>query len=151
MNDGFFAYQHRRLGILLGWGIGSVAVGALGLLSRKALWRQIGTQALSWGAIDALLAFFGRRGARAKAERRAKGLLTAADEQREARRFRAILLVNAGLDVLYIAVGAALARRKRGRRDWRGMGIGIIPQGAFLLLYDGLLAREVRRRFMASP
>jgi hypothetical protein len=146
--ESFYDYQRRRLGILLAWGLGSVLAAPLALLSRDALWRQLGMQTFGWGAIDALLAFFGRRGARRKAARRERGELSATDELREARRFRAILLLNAGLDVLYIAGGAALALRQR-RRDRRGMGLGIIPQGAFLLAYDSLLAREVGRRFRA--
>jgi hypothetical protein len=146
--ESFYDYQRRRLGILLAWGLGSMLAGPLALLSRDALWRQFGVQTFSWGAIDALLAFFGRRGARRNAARRERDELSPADELREARRFRAILLLNAGLDVLYIAGGAALAWRQR-RRDRRGMGLGIIPQGAFLLAYDCLLAREVGRRFGA--
>lgn len=150
MADDFFTFQHRRLGILLAWGAASIVAGPLALLGRDALWRQFGIQTFSWGAIDALLAFFGRRGARSKAARRARGLLTAADELREARRFRAILLLNAGLDVLYIVGGAVLAWRQWAQRGRRGMGLGIIPQGVFLLLYDSLLAREVGRRFLAQ-
>ena len=148
MADDFFTYQRRRLGILLVWGAGSMLFGPLALLSRDALWHQFGIQAFSWGAIDALLAFFGRRGAMSKAVLRAQGLIAEADEKREARRFRSILLLNAGLDVLYIIGGAALAWRQWDRRDRRGMGLGIIPQGVFLLLFDSLLAREVRRRFL---
>ncbi|MBC8076442.1 MAG: hypothetical protein H7Y32_10240 [Chloroflexales bacterium] len=150
MADDFFAYQRRRLGVLLAWGVGSMVAGPLALLGRNAFWRQFGIQTFSWGAIDALLAFFGRRGARTKAERRAQGLLTTADELREARSFRTILLLNAGLDVLYIAGGAVLAWRQWAQRDRRGMGLGIIPQGVFLLLYDSLLAHEVGQRFLAQ-
>jgi hypothetical protein len=144
--DSFFAYQRRRLGILLAWGLASMLAGSPALLIRDPLWRQLGVQACSWGAIDALLAFFGRRGALRKQALRAQGQLSASDELREARRFRAILLLNAGLDVLYIAGGVALARRQWRRRDRRGMALGIIPQGVFLLLYDSLLACEVGRR-----
>jgi hypothetical protein len=55
-------------------------------------------------------------------------------------------LVNAGLDVLYVAGGTALALR-RGQNDpyWRGVGQGIVLQGGFLLLFDlwhGLRAGE---------
>jgi hypothetical protein len=50
------------------------------------------------------------------------------------------LLVNAGLDLGYIAGGLALIHQARGRPDRAGMGLGIVPQGLFLLCYDLLLA-----------
>jgi hypothetical protein len=97
-------------------------------------------QAIVWGAIDAALAWFGRRGARDKISRGAK------DDPRQARRFRTILLINAGLDVGYVAGGWALLRGARGRDERTGMGLGIIIQGLFLLVYDSVLAWMVGRR-----
>src|SRR5689334_20234205 len=93
----FFHFQHRLLGVLWAWGIGSAVAGLPALLSRNQVLRQVGIQAVVWGAIDAALAWFGRRGARAK-------IAAAADDgPAQARRLRTILLVNAGLDVGYIA------------------------------------------------
>ena len=59
---------------------------------------------------------------------------------------RRLLLVNAALDVLYVAGGVTLAVR-RGKDDpyWRGVGLGIVVQGGFLLGFDlwhGLHAPE---------
>src|SRR3569832_2109310 len=122
-NATFFHFQERVLKILLAWGAGSVAVGAPALLSRNQALRHAGIQALAWGAIDAALAYLGRRGARAKIAAQAQVGAT------QARRFRTILLVNAGLDVGYVAGGLALARTSRGRADRLGMGIGILVQG----------------------
>lgn len=135
----FFHYQERVLGWLGVWGLASVGAGLPLLLSRRALLRQVGLQALTWGAIDALLAWAGRRGARAKI---ASG---AGDPVREARRFRLILLVNAGLDVGYVGGALALIRGARGRAERLGMGLGILPQGLFLLAYDSLLAWRAGR------
>ena len=132
--DSFFHFQERALGVLWAWGIGSVMVGAPALLSRRPALRQAGLQAVAWGAIDAALAWFGRRGARTKIAQAAPDALT------QARRFRTILLINAGLDVGYVAGGLALARRARGRPDRLGIGLGIAGQGLFLLIYDSLLA-----------
>ncbi|MFN8503095.1 DUF6992 family protein [Kouleothrix sp.] len=130
----FFHFQERALGGLWAWGLASMAAG-LGMLAvpNRAL-RHAGLQALSWGAIDALLAWLGRRGARRSIAR------GAADGPRQARRFRAILLANAVLDAGYIAGGLALIRSARGRPERAGMGVGIVPQGLFLLCYDLLLA-----------
>ena len=55
-------------------------------------------------------------------------------------RLRRVLLVNAGLDVGYLAVGAALVRHGR----WRGDGWAVVVQGAFLLVLDSAAARALR-------
>lgn len=135
MNDSptFFDVQERALGMLQAWGLSSMAASLPLFASRNPVLRHAGLQALSWGAIDALLAVFGRRGAR---NNQAMG---ATDSARQARRFRLILLANALLDVGYIAGGLALLHRARGRADRAGMGLGIIPQGVFLLGFDTLL------------
>jgi hypothetical protein len=73
-------------------------------------------------------------------DRRRAGLVQAA------RRFRTILLINAGLHVGYVAGSWALLRGARGRDDRAGMGLGIVIQGLFLLVYDGVLACMIGRR-----
>ena len=64
---------------------------------------------------------------------------------RESRNLRRLLLVNAGLDVGYMAAGSALARTK-GQNDpgWRGHGIGILLQGAFLWVFDLFHASQIQ-------
>lgn len=52
----------------------------------------------------------------------------------DAAEFRRVLLINGGLDVLYLVVGVVLATR-RGDIP-RGFGVAILVQGAFLLLLD---------------
>lgn len=148
MQENFFVYQRRALRPLLNWGIGSSLIGAL-LLLGPTLWRHFGLQALAWGVIDLLLAMAGRRSALLKAEALASGALDESAAVRAAERFRNILAFNAGLDVLYIIVGLAVAARWAERADRRGMGYGIAAQGAFLLVFDALLARTVDRRFVA--
>lgn len=148
MPDNFYRYQRRTGGALLAWGLGNMLLGPLALFSRDAFWRQFGLQAFAWGAIDAALAFFGRRSAARKAERYAAAELDAATAHQDAAQFRRILLVNAGLDVLYIGSGAWTAWAFRDRPDRRGIGLGIVFQGLFLLVYDLLLADDVARRWM---
>jgi hypothetical protein len=50
-----------------------------------------------------------------------------------------VLLLNAGLDVGYLAAGAWLVRRTR----WRGDGLAVLVQGAFLLVLDSGAARAL--------
>lgn len=132
----FFTAQHDLLLGLLGWGAGSIVVGAGLARQRSEVLRQIGLQAIGWGAIDALLAWSGRRGAR---QHMTLAVTPAPhpDERRAAAGFQRLVAVNAGLDVLYILGGLWLARTTRPVQ--RGTGLGIAIQGLFLLIYDSLL------------
>lgn len=114
---------------LLCWSALSMASGLPLAVSRKPLLRGVGQQFMAWGAIDGAIALAGRWSQRRKAEHGASS--------REIDALRRLLLVNAGLDVLYVAGGAALAVR-RGQNDpyWRGVGLGIVAQGGFLLAFD---------------
>jgi hypothetical protein len=117
-----------RLTSALGrWAAGSVAAGAL--LSVPPQTRGFGRQTLAWGAIDGAIA---RVGARRRAARGAT----------DPDRLRRVLLVNAGLDVGYLAAGAWLVRDGR----WRGDGAAVLVQGAFLLVLDGTAARALTGR-----
>ncbi|MFZ2362614.1 MAG: hypothetical protein WA040_24955 [Anaerolineae bacterium] len=123
---------------LLGWSMISVASGLPLAVSRQPLLRGLGQQFVAWGAIDGTIALAGRWSQRRKAEQ------GAASEEIAA--LRRLLLVNAALDVLYVAGGVTLAVR-RGKDDpyWRGVGLGIVVQGGFLLGFDlwhGLHAPE---------
>ena len=137
----FWTWQHRALGWLLGWGAGSVVVGAGLVTACRADLRQIGLQAIGWGAVDAALALNGRRAARAR--QRQELAATAPAVEREAARFQQIVAVNAGLDLLYIAGGWWLAQTAGQRPQRRGLGLGIVVQGLFLLIYDSWLVWRV--------
>jgi hypothetical protein len=147
MANGFFAYQRRKLDILKYWGVGNVLYGAVGWLFPHPVVKHICLQAASWGAIDAALAVVGQRGALHKDQQWKQGELSEHDLGREVRNFRHILLFNAFLDFIYIFGGYRLWSTAGERRSRQGMGIGIIIQGLFLLLYDALLARDVGRRW----
>jgi hypothetical protein len=107
------------------WAVASVVVGAA--LSVDPRTRGFGRQTAAWGAVDAAIALVGAR-------RQAAGRTTAPA------RLRRVLLVNAGLDVGYVAAGTWLARRTR----WRGDGAAVVVQGAFLLWLDATAARRLR-------
>ena len=107
------------------WALGSVVVGGLLCADRRT--RGFGRQTAAWGAVDGVIALVGVR-------RQAAGRTT------DPTRLRRVLLVNAGLDVGYLAAGAWLARRTR----WQGDGAAVLVQGAFLLWLDGTSARRLR-------
>ena len=130
---------------LLAWGGASVAGGAtlavVGAATGNRFLRAFGGQTVGWGAIDAGLAL----GGRARARRlRAVSPVDPDETAREASRVRRILALNAGLDVLYVAGGLAVAAG-RSRRDAaaRGHGLAAVVQGAFLLVFDAWHAARV--------
>lgn len=137
----FWEWQHRVLGVLLGWGVGSTVVGAGLATAKNEVVRHVGLQAVGWGLIDAIIALLGRNGARQK-------VLSQTHQQeqlREAQRFQTIVAINAGLDVLYVLGGRWLVQHAGMDAARRGAGIGIMVQGAFLLVYDIGLVWLVRR------
>ena len=107
------------------WAVGSLVAG--GLLSLDPRTRGFGRQTAAWGVVDGAIALVGAR-------RQAAGRTT------EPARLRRVLLVNAWLDVGYLATGAWLVRRTR----WRGDGAAVVVQGAFLLWLDSTAARRSR-------
>ena len=106
------------------WAVGSVVVG--GLLSTDQRTRGFGRQTAAWGLVGGAVALVGAR-------RQAAGRTTGAA------RLRRVLLVNAGLDVGYLAAGALLLRRA----SLRGDGAAVLVQGAFLLWLDATAARRL--------
>ncbi len=117
--------EERLTRVLGTWAAASVLVG--GALAARPQTRGLGRQTVLWGAVDGAIALVGarRRAARGPTDRV---------------RLRRVLLVNAGLDVGYLAAGAWLRQRDR----WRGDGTAVLVQGAFLLVLDATAARALR-------
>lgn len=67
--------------------------------------------------------------------------LTPAESLKEQRKIENIFLINGGLDLVYIGAGVYLNNRGNNHNDdkLKGYGSGIILQGAFLLLFDGIM------------
>ncbi len=118
--------EQRLVQVLGGWAAASVLVG--GALTASPRTRGVGRQTLAWGAVDGAIAYVGAR------RRAAKG-------PTDRSRLRRVLLVNAALDVGYLAAGAELVRRGR----WPGDGLAVVVQGAFLLALDTTAARALGR------
>lgn len=129
---------------LLVWSGASVAGGIGLLLLRNRFWRGFGSQCAGWGAIDALIALFGLRGALTKAD--TPDAHTPERQTRERATLRRILWINTGLDVGYVTGGTTLAFTQ-GKHDGflRGVGWGIVFQGGFLFFFDLLHALLLRK------
>lgn len=123
-----------RLGrTLAAVGGSSVLVGALAARSSSATVRAFGRQTAGWGAIDLAIA----------------GIATLRPPPASAKKLRKVLVINAGLDVGYIAVGAHMVwhRPRFGERitadeSWAN-GVAIVIQGAALLILDTVHARQL--------
>jgi hypothetical protein len=117
--------EEQLTSVLGTWAAGSVLLGAA--LSASPRTRGFGRQTVAWGAIDGAIAYAGVRG------RARKGPTDPA-------RLRRVLLANAALDVGYLALGERMRRTER----WRGDGLAVLVQGAFLLVLDTTAARRLR-------
>lgn len=126
----FSAVLTRRL---MQWSMVSAALGLL-MSARGGFWAGVGSQFIGWAAVNLGITYFGTRGTNQRRARLGKDAHTQAVQVREARGLRRLLLINAGLDVLYM-LGGALMMRRQGERT-RGAGLGIVLQGAFLFVFD---------------
>jgi hypothetical protein len=107
---------------LLLWGVLSTIGGIIFQFSRRPFWIGVGQQAIGWGLIDALIALVAGRSS-------AKSF--------SGKTLRRVLLINAGLDVLYMLGGFIFARTKGAADEkMRGQGFGIVLQGLFLFKFD---------------
>ncbi len=141
-----FTYQRRVLPVLLLWGAGSAVAGVRWWRGSQPFWQGVGMQCAAWGAIDALIALAGVRGARRKGDALAQGTISDEAHADEARTFERILWINGGLDVGYALGGLFFLRRNAGHAQRRGMGTGVIAQALFLLGFDLVNAARIRAR-----
>ena len=118
--------QRDTLVTLGTWSVLSIAAGGAGLaLSADPFARAVATQAVAWGAIDGGIAAFG-----------ALQPGTIDDPARRQEDLARLFGINALLDVGYLALGAWLASSDR--LEQRGHGTGVLIQGLFLLVLDGV-------------
>ena len=143
--EDFFVWQERVLDLLLAWGVGNVAAGAVLASRSSGVKRAIGVQAVAWGLVDSAVAIYGGCIARRHATSARSGMYGARHIQQQARRFEHLVAVQTAADIVYVAAGAFFAYRSRS--PWiRGTAIGVLIQGGALLLYDaGLVARLLTR------
>ena len=140
-----YQYQVERLPILASWGIANVVASIFLLFQRNPTRRYFGVQMLTWGVIDAIVAIRGQRGARIKSETEP----SATQQRDDAQKLRRILLINVGLDIAYVISGWVMVRYGRKKNQMLvGTGLGFIPQGLFLLVFDSVLAAEISQKFL---
>lgn len=125
--------------VLGGWGLANTAIGfglsANAVGDAKYTFRMCGY----FGLVNLALSQLGYWDARKKKDKK----LSAVEDLRQQRKIEKVFLVNTGLDVLYMAGGLHLINRglqKTGidRDKPLGFGRGLMIQGGFLFLFDGI-------------
>jgi hypothetical protein len=124
-----FDHYDNSMNVLLGWGIASVASGAVMVFDDDRRTQQIGTQNMIWGGLDAGYALF------AKAANEWASLRIPPEDK--ALRYLRGLLISGVLDLVYLGTGIALITLGEDN-DYRGHGIGITIQSGFLLGFDAI-------------
>lgn len=129
--------RHQQNGMLIlgSWAGLNLLTGGLGYARTDGSRSYFHQMNAAWNTVNAGIAYFGYKGTLTNTS------VTSAEILYDMNRFDTILLVNAGLDVLYISGGAWLAYRgyKLGKERWKGYGQAIILQGSFLMAFDLLL------------
>ena len=122
------------------WASLSILIGSVMALSGDRFWQSFGIQFLAWGVVDGVIGWIGIH----RKKNLLKKLTSFQDEEKEGDRIRKLLWVNAALDVVYVACGAAVIYFLGSESIfWRGSGWGVIVQGSFLYVFDLLHALRV--------
>jgi hypothetical protein len=118
-----FGYAGQAISLrLITWSLPWIAASVVGLwASNEPYWKGFWGMNAAWGLINTGIAYAGLLGT----EPELNGL-------------RTTLFINAGLDVVYVFGGLYLLSRSED--TWRGSGVAVIIQGAFLLAFDLLHA-----------
>lgn len=126
-------FNTRVSKLLLGWNLVNIAIGVL-LANKSKFWKGFASQNIGWGVINIAIA----TGGYLMGKRRFSQL----DDpykidilRKETRNLKRILIINSMLDLLYIYGGFRFSETTPKERQ-KGMGIGIMLQGALLFVFD---------------
>ncbi len=142
----FWDFNRLLTSRLMTWAMTSTILGLI-LSAFGSFGRGLGSQFVGWAIVNAAIAFFGGRSSENKFTALGDQAYDPALQAEEARKLRRLLWINFGLDVLYMWGGWRLMTRKGAGGRTRGTGLGIILQGLFLFVFDGVHARQVPERF----
>ncbi|QDG50006.1 hypothetical protein FIV42_04395 [Persicimonas caeni] len=131
------AINQTGMSVLLGWSALNMGVGTWGYFASKGRWKYFHQMNAAWNVVNGAIAVGSLIGAGGE-DPASFGLLATIEE---AQFIEKVLLFNAGLDIGYIAAGAYLNERGLRKDSDRLVGYGrsVMLQGAFLLVFDGVL------------
>ncbi|MGI4751587.1 MAG: DUF6992 family protein [Janthinobacterium lividum] len=123
--------------VLGGWAIANIAIGSIGFYNTKGAARYFNQMNIFWNIVNLGIATAGFYGAKEALHKQ----FDQNQSLKEQRKTEKILLINAGLDLVYIGGGIYLNRRGISKSSDRlhGYGNAIILQGAFLFLFDSAM------------
>lgn len=129
--------NQTAMGILFGWAVLNIGTGVAGHFASEGETRAFFQANAAWNVVNLVIAGLGYHG-QATADPASWDL---ARSLAEGQRMEKLLLFNAGLDVGYIAFGGFLWERglRKDAERLRGWGKSVLVQGAFLLVFDGVL------------
>jgi len=121
--------------VLGGWALANIVIGGVAFYRTKGTSKYFNQMNIFWNVVNLGIATAGFYGAKEASNK----TMTLAESLHQQHKTEQILLLNAGLDVVYIAGGFYLSKRGSHKSPDRlqGYGNSIILQGAFLLLFDG--------------
>jgi hypothetical protein len=121
--------------VLGSWAVTNIGIGAAGWANSKGGQNKYFYQMTTiWGAANLGAAILGYTSNK-------NNTLNAAESLKAQQKIEKIFLINGGLDLVYIGTGVFLNRRgnTNGSAQLKGYGSALIPQGIFLLLFDGTM------------
>lgn len=129
--------NQTAMGILFGWAVLNIGTGVAGHFATEGETRAFFQANAAWNVVNLVIAGLGYHG-QSTADPASWDL---ARSLAEGQRMEKVLLLNAGLDVGYIAFGGLLWERglRKDSERLRGWGKGVLVQGAFLLVFDSVL------------
>lgn len=142
------AFRVAAMQVLGAWALLNIAGGAVGAwATRSRPLRAFFLGNAGWNVVNLAIAV----GGGLAALQHAPGTWEGVTLLREVELFLRILLVNAGLDVGYVASGVIAALWGRERREpWRlGIGSAVALQGVFLFVFDVVISTLTHRQLEA--
>jgi hypothetical protein len=128
--------QKTGMIVLGSWATLNIISGSIGAYRREGSSKYFHQMNAAWNLVNLGIAGFGYRGAS-----RIDTDLNYSSGLDKMQDFERLLIINAGLDLIYIGTGAWLWSRGISENSSRQIGYGksIVLQGSFLLLFDSIL------------
>jgi hypothetical protein len=143
INDQRLQLNKDGMKVLGGWAAGNMVVGGIGMIQSSGSDHYFHQFNLAWNSVNLAIAGLGYFGSHS-----ARSDLSFAETIRKYQTFENILLLNAGIDVGYMATGAFLWERglRKDSERLTGYGQSLILQGAFLFSFDLIMFIASRKQ-----
>jgi hypothetical protein len=125
---------------LLSWNLFNIIIGLI-LGRGRGFLRGFASQNIGWGIINSAIALIGQH-LNSKRMAALDDPGDAAVQASERRNLRWILALNGFLDILYMLAGRRLSRSSKLFSMRRGIGVGVMVQGALLFFFDWQMLRR---------